>query len=207
MPHPSAGTAAGVDAAATAASAAGAAASDVTAPGPSTPWLAEVPLEQPLMPAGPIPPLGAEGVARGVASGRPRMVDEPPTGRKTPPAAIVGSVIGLAIVVALGAWFLLLKPPTNTALAIPSPSPIVLVTPSPEATTTAEPTAEATPLATPIPAAFKAPTFTGKTLAAAQALADSGGLKLDIQYDRTTNQPNGTVLSQAPSPGPLGAAR
>ena len=38
------------------------------------------------------------------------MADEPPPGRKTPPAAIVGSVIGLAIVVALGAWFLLLRP-------------------------------------------------------------------------------------------------
>ena len=197
----SVGTAAGVDATATAGSAAGAAASDMAAPGASTPWSPVAPLEQPVMPAGAIPPLGAEGVARGVASGRPRMVDDPPTGRKTPPAAIVGSVIGLAIVVALGAWFLLVRPAPNTALANPSPSPIVIVTPSPGATSTAEPTAEATPLATPIPAAFKAPTFTGKTLAEAQALADSGGLKLDIQYDRTTNQPNGTVLSQAPPPG------
>ncbi len=111
------------------------------------------------------PPLAAmSGPARGVASGRPRTADVPPPGRKTPAAAIVGSVIGLAIVVALGAWFLLLRPGGNTALSSPSPSPIVLVSPSPEATDTAEPTAEPTDESTPAPTPFKAPTFTGKSL-------------------------------------------
>ena len=186
-------TSAGVDAAAAAAAAA------------PTAFDAPAPWELPAQAAPVTPPFGAAGTARGVASGRPNMTDEPPTGRKTPPAAIVGSVIGLAIVVALGAWFLLLRPGPNTALASPSPSPIVIVTPSPAASTTAEPTteptAEVTPLSTPAPTPFKAPTFTGKTLVQAQALAHTGGLELKIQYDRTTSQPDGTVLSQAPPAG------
>ena len=168
-------------------------------------WSPTPSVQPPPISAGVTPPGGVPGVALGVAGGRPRPADEPPPGRKTPAAAIVGSVIGLAIIVALGAWFLLLRPGPNTALASPSPSAIVVVTPSPEATTTAEPTEqptdEATPLATPIPTPFKAPTFTGKTLTEAQALAETGGLQLTIQYDRTTSQPDGTVLSQAPAPG------
>ena len=155
--------------------------------------------------------MGAAGVARGVAGGRPRTPDELPTGRKTPPAAIVGSVIGLAIIVALGAWFLLLRPGPNTALSSPSPSPssIVIVTPSPAPSITAEPTvvptsgptADVTPLSTPVPTPFRAPTFTGKTLVQAQALAATGGLRLKVQFDKTSSQPDGTVLSQTPSAG------
>ena len=91
------------------------------------PWSPAPPVQQQPTASGVTPPVGAPGVALGVAGGRPRMADEPPTGRKTPPAAIVGSVIGLAIVVALGAWFLLLRPGPNTALASPSPSAIVVV--------------------------------------------------------------------------------
>ena len=144
---------------------------------------------------------GAAGVALGVASGRPRLPEEPPVGRKTPPAAIVGGVIGLAIVVALGAWFLLLRPNSNTAVASPSPSPIVVVTPSPEATATDEPTAEPTEDSTPVPTPFQAPTFTGRSLEEAQVLASSGGLELDVRFDTTTSEPDGTVLSQAPPPG------
>ncbi|MCY7419562.1 MAG: PASTA domain-containing protein, partial [Chloroflexi bacterium] len=155
------------------------------------------------MAAGTTPPLGTDGAARGVAAGRPRMPEVPPTGRTTPPVAIVGGVIGLAIVVALGAWFLLLRPGPNTAVASPSPSPIVSVTPSPEPTETATelPTLEPTDDSTPAPTPFKAPSFTGKTLDEAQALADSGGLQLDIRFDITTNKADGTVLSQAPPPG------
>ncbi len=144
---------------------------------------------------------GADGPARGVASGRPRTPEEPPVGRKTPAAAIVGSVIGLAIVVALGAWFLLLRPSGNTAVASPSASPITLSSPTPVATETTPPTAEPTDRSTPVPTPFKAPTFTGLTLEQARALAASGGLVLDVQFDQTTSKPDGTVLSQAPPAG------
>ena len=163
------------------------------------------PSEQPSRPASGVDARRrARPVSRlGVAGGRPRVADEPPTGRKTPPAAIVGSVIGLAIVVALGAWFLLLRPGPNTALASPSPSRhraswrARRPRPRPPPSRRTKPT----PLATPVPTPFKAPTFTGKTLEEAQALAETGGLELDIQFDRTTSQPDGTVLSQAPAPG------
>jgi beta-lactam-binding protein with PASTA domain len=147
-------------------------------------------------------PAGAAGVALGVASGRPRIPEEPPVGRKTPPTAIVGGVIGLAIVVALGAWFLLLQPGgPNTAAGSPSPSPIVVVTPSPEPTVTDEPTAEPTEESTPASTPFQAPTFTGRSLEEAEDLASSGGLTLDVRFDTTTNEPDGIVLSQAPPPG------
>ena len=137
------------------------------------PWSAGSPSD----PVASVPTTPASaGVALGVASGRPRVPEEPPVGRKTPPTAIVGGVIGLAIVVALGAWFLLLRPSDNTAVASPSPSPIVVVTPSPEATATDEPTAEPTEESTPAPTPFQAPTFTGRSLEEAQQLASSGGL-------------------------------
>ncbi len=147
-------------------------------------------------------PLARAGVALGVASGRPRPPEEPPAGGKTPPTAIVGGVIGLAIVVALAAWFLLIQPKDNTASASPSPAPTVLVvSPSPTAIATDEPTAEPTDETTPEPTPFKAPTFTGRSIDEAQDLASSGGLELDITYDTTTNEPDGTVLSQVPEPG------
>ena len=151
--------------------------------------------------------LGTASVARGVAAGRPRGPEEPPVGRKTPPAAIVGGVIGLAIVVALGAWFLLIQRSPDTAVASPSPSPIVVVTPSPDATATDEPTAEPTEDSTPAPTPFQAPTFTGRSLEEAEELASSGGLELDVRFDTTSTEPDGTVLSQAPPPGSCGPAR
>ena len=61
----------------------------------------------------------------------------------------------------------------------------------------ADPTDDSTPEPTP----FNAPTFTGRSLDEAQDLASSGGLELDITYDTTTNEPDGTVLSQVPEPG------
>ncbi len=113
----------------------------------------------------------------------------------------MGSVIGLAIVVALGAWFLLFRPSGDTAVASPSASPMVLASPSPVATETTPPTAEPTDQSTPAPTPFKAPTFTGMTLDQAQAVAKTGGLELDVRFDATTSKPDGTVLSQAPPPG------
>ena len=77
----------------------------------------------------------------------------------------------------------------------------------PRRPTTAEPTAEPTDASTPAPTPFKAPTFTGKSLEEAQALADSGGLELDIQL-RRDQQParrHGAVPGAAARQ--LGAAR
>ena len=79
----------------------------------------------PLRPASPVSRLVSPADDHG-----PRMSPRPAA--RPRPAAIVGSVIGLAIVVALGAWFLLLRPGPEHRLASPSPSAIVVVTPSPE---------------------------------------------------------------------------
>ena len=55
------------------------------------PWSPAPPVQQQPTASGVTPPGGVPGVALGVAGGRPRPADEPPPGRKTPAAAIVGS--------------------------------------------------------------------------------------------------------------------
>ena len=151
------------------------------------------------------PPTG-QAPAVGIAAGRPRG----PAGSggsgpgRTPAALMVASVIGLAVLVAVGAWFLLLRPgESGTAAGSPSPSATVLLSPTPEATETAEPSPipSPTPRATPAPTPFKAPKFTGLTLDDAQALADQRHVKLEVEYRETNDAEADTILEQAPPPG------
>ncbi len=59
--------------------------------GAPQPWDPDPTTTAPFLAAGAVaPPPGTEGMARGVAGGRPRLPDEPPKGKKTAPAAIVG---------------------------------------------------------------------------------------------------------------------
>jgi beta-lactam-binding protein with PASTA domain len=134
------------------------------------------------------PPAPPSGIRRGAAGGG---------GGRGPSAVLIGSVIGVAAILAVAVWFLMFRPSGETASGTPTPGATTFVTPPPTAT----PEAYFSFDPSPEPTRFRNPTFAGLRVADARSLADRSGVRIEVTYEVTDEVDPETVIDQDPGPG------